>query len=111
MSAQTSLPHRFVERAPALITANAVVWWMCYVLSRNNLDPYGDMVEAYSWGINWVWGYDKHPPLSGWVAAAWFSVFPTQDWAFYLLAVAMVGRGTRGCSHHGRMKVGVRVYH
>ena len=88
MSAQTSLPHRFVERAPALITANAVVWWMCYVLSRNNLDPYGDMVEAYSWGINWVWGYDKHPPLSGWVAAAWFSVFPTQDWAFYLLAVA-----------------------
>ena len=58
------------------------------MLSRNNLDPYGDMVEAYSWGINWVWGYDKHPPLSGWVAATWFSVFPTQDWAFYLLAVA-----------------------
>ena len=71
-----------------MIAVNAVVWWLCYVLSRNNLDPYGDMVEAYSWGINWVWGYDKHPPLSGWVAAAWFSVFPTQDWAFYLLAAA-----------------------
>ena len=74
--------------AVALILVNAVVWWLCYVLSRAHLDPYGDMVEAYAWGINWVWGYDKHPPLSGWVAAAWFTVFPSRDWAYYLLAVA-----------------------
>ena len=74
--------------AAALIVVNAVVWWLCYVLSRAHLDPYGDMVEAYAWGINWVWGYDKHPPLSGWVAAAWFTVFPSRDWAFYLLTVA-----------------------
>ena len=74
--------------AAALIVVNALVWWACYVLSRDHLDPYGDMVEAYAWGINWVWGYDKHPPLSGWVAAAWFTLFPTRDWAYYLLAVA-----------------------
>lgn len=85
-SAFLSLLHRWAPTAAALIVVNALVWWLCYVLSRSHLDPYGDMVEAYAWGINWVWGYDKHPPLSGWVAAAWFTLFPTRDWAYYLLA-------------------------
>ena len=87
-SASTSSASTLRESGAAtLIVINALVWWACYVLSRAHLDPYGDMVEAHAWGINWVLGYDKHPPLSGWVAAAWFAVFPTRDWAFYLLAV------------------------
>jgi hypothetical protein len=45
------------------------------------------MAEAYSWGISWQLGYDKHPPLSAWTAAAWFELFPTSDWAYYLLAM------------------------
>src|SRR4029079_19300381 len=36
-------------------------------------------------------GYPKHPPLTMAVVRAWFAVFPTADWAYYLLAMANVG--------------------
>lgn len=44
-----------------------------------------NMVENYVWGISWSLGNNKHPPLFGWITAAWFKVFPTVDWAYYLL--------------------------
>jgi 4-amino-4-deoxy-L-arabinose transferase-like glycosyltransferase len=71
----------------AFVVCNALVWWILFSIGRSSLDTYGDMAEAYSWGISWKLGYDKHPPLSGWMAAAWFEVFPTRDWAYYLLAM------------------------
>ncbi|KIZ34416.1 glycosyltransferase family 39 protein, partial [Rhodopseudomonas palustris] len=37
------------------------------------------------------------PPLSGWVAGLWFSVFPTEDWATYALAMTVVGVGMLIC--------------
>lgn len=43
------------------------------------------MVENYAWGMEWQWGNNKHPPLFGWIVAAWFLLFPTTDWAYYLL--------------------------
>lgn len=52
-------------------------------LSRFNLDEYGDMTENYAWGMLWQWGYFKHPPLFGWLAAAWFLIFPHQDIYYY----------------------------
>jgi 4-amino-4-deoxy-L-arabinose transferase-like glycosyltransferase len=55
-------------------------------LSRTNLDHHGDMAENYAWGMLWQWGYFKHPPFFGWVTAAWFSVFPRENWAYYLLS-------------------------
>jgi hypothetical protein len=73
--------------ALAFILLNALVWWVLFSAGRSSLDTCGDMAEAYSWGISWQWGYDKHPPLSAWTAAAWFELFPTRDWAYYLLAV------------------------
>lgn len=44
-----------------------------------------NMVENYVWGISWSLGNNKHPPLFGWITALWFKVFPTVDWAYYLL--------------------------
>jgi hypothetical protein len=73
--------------ALAFILLNALVWWVLFSAGRSSLDTYGDMAEAYSWGISWQLGYDKHPPLSAWTAAAWFELFPTRDWAYYLLAM------------------------
>jgi 4-amino-4-deoxy-L-arabinose transferase-like glycosyltransferase len=55
-------------------------------LTNYNLDSHGDMLENYGWGITWQWGYIKHPPMFAWITAAWFSVFPRQDWAYYLLS-------------------------
>jgi hypothetical protein len=75
----------------AFVFVNGLVWWVLFSVGRSSLDTYGDMAEAYSWGITWQWGYDKHPPLSAWTAAAWFQLFPTTDWAYYLLA--MVNQG------------------
>lgn len=79
--------NNYNKRALAFISLNALVWWVLFSLGRSSLDTYGDMAEAYSWGISWQWGYDKHPPLSAWTAAAWFELLPTSDWAYYLLAM------------------------
>ena len=43
------------------------------------------MVENFAWGMEWQWGNDKHPPLFGWITAAWFKLFPFSDAAYYLL--------------------------
>jgi 4-amino-4-deoxy-L-arabinose transferase-like glycosyltransferase len=66
------------------IFAFCLVWWALFSISRHYLDG-ADMVENYAWGQEWRWGNNKHPPLFGWIVAAWFSVFPTTDWAYYLL--------------------------
>ena len=79
--------YNYSKLALAFIALNAVVWWILFSLGRSSLDTYGDMAEAYSWGISWQWGYDKHPPLSAWTAPAWFELFPASDWAYYLLAM------------------------
>ncbi len=60
-------------------------------LANINLDPHGDMVENYAWGILRHWGYAKHPPLFAWITAAWFGFFPRQDWAYYLLSAVNSG--------------------
>lgn len=54
--------------------------------SRFNLDEWGDMAENYAWGVLWQWGYFKHPPFFGWAAAAWFSIMPHTDLAYYIFA-------------------------
>ncbi len=66
------------------ILCYCVVWWVAFSLSRHYLDS-ADMVENYAWGREWQWGTNKHPPLFGWITAAWFTVFPTTDSAYYLL--------------------------
>ncbi|WP_297560943.1 glycosyltransferase family 39 protein [Nitratireductor sp.] len=70
-----------------LLLAFFVGLWTVYAsLTQLNLDGFGDMLENYSWGIAWEQGYYKHPPLFAWITAAWFSVFPNVDWAYYLLS-------------------------
>jgi 4-amino-4-deoxy-L-arabinose transferase-like glycosyltransferase len=66
------------------ILAFCLVWWTVFSFSRHYLDG-ADMVENYAWGMEWQWGNNKHPPLFGWIVAVWFLLFPTTDWAYYLL--------------------------
>ena len=56
-------------------------------------DLHHDLLEFYAWGRTPAWGYDNHPPLGPWMATAWFAVFPTQDWAFTLLAALNAALG------------------
>lgn len=66
------------------ILLNSVVWWGVFCFARHSLDT-SDMIENYAWGVHWQWGNNKHPPLFGWIVAAWFSIFPVADEWYYLL--------------------------
>ena len=44
-----------------------LVVWTLVPLVCNTCLPL-DCMEAVLWGSEWEWGYDKHPPLSGWMA-------------------------------------------
>ncbi len=74
-----------------------VVCWTLYAsLSRPNLDVHADMVENFAWSRELQLGYFKHPPFFAWVVAVWFAVFPSHDWAYYLLSFLNVSLGLAG---------------
>lgn len=80
-----SRPDSFSPRPTLLyILAFSLVWWGIFATTRHYLDG-ADMVENYAWGMEWQWGTNKHPPLFGWITAAWFRLFPVGDGAYYLL--------------------------
>lgn len=80
-----SRPDYFSPRPTLLyILAFCLVWLGIFAVTRHYLDG-ADMVENYAWGMEWQWGTNKHPPLFGWITAAWFRLFPASDDAYYLL--------------------------
>lgn len=44
-----------------------------------------DTLEGITWGLQWQWGYSKHPFLTAWLCAVFFKIIPN-DWSVYLLA-------------------------
>lgn len=89
------------QLAPVLVVgftiAHAVIWTAILTQVKAAQDVHFDVSEAYAWGQKFLLGYGKHPPLSGWIAGAWFSIFPTTDWASYALAMATVGVAMIAC--------------
>jgi 4-amino-4-deoxy-L-arabinose transferase-like glycosyltransferase len=45
-----------------------------------------DASEAALWAQHFAFGY-KHPPMTAWLFAMWFAIFPRADWAAHLFAV------------------------
>ena len=80
-----------------LAILHAVLWTFILINLKAAQDVHMDVAEAWGWGQKFLWGYGKHPPLSGWVAGLWFKVFPAADWATYALAMAIVGIGMVIC--------------
>ncbi len=78
------------------VLGHVVVWTLYAWLSHNNLSSSADLTEAYAWGREFQWGYHKHPPLSAWIAAGWFTLLPRSDWAYFLLATLVVAVGYAG---------------
>lgn len=76
---------------------HAVLWTFILINLKAAQDVHMDVAEAWGWGQKFLWGYGKHPPLSGWVAGLWFSAFPATDWATYALAMTTVGVGMVIC--------------
>ncbi|MET3842876.1 glycosyltransferase family 39 protein [Bradyrhizobium sp. OAE829] len=76
---------------------HAALWTLILVNLKTGQDIHMDVAEAFGWGQKFLLGYGKHPPLSGWVAGAWFRLFPVTDWATYALAMATLGLGLVIC--------------
>lgn len=80
-----------------LAILHAVLWTFILINLKAAQDVHMDVAEAWGWGQKFLWGYGKHPPLSGWVAGLWFRAFPAADWATYALAMATVSVGMVIC--------------
>jgi len=80
-----SLDHKAstVQGLGWVVGFQLALWTLVPTLVNQNLPL--DVVEAIAWGHEWQWGYDKHPPLSGWLAEA-AAVIGGGDWALYLLS-------------------------
>jgi 4-amino-4-deoxy-L-arabinose transferase-like glycosyltransferase len=72
---------------PSLLVGFIAVWLIYFSVAYvgGNLHP--DVLETWTMGRSLEWGYSKHPPLMGWIARAWTSVFPLTDWSFHLMAL------------------------
>jgi 4-amino-4-deoxy-L-arabinose transferase-like glycosyltransferase len=72
---------------PLLLIGFVAVWLAFLVIAYLGGDLHPDVLETWTLGRSIEWGYSKHPPLMGWVARAWTSVFPLSNWSFQLLAL------------------------
>ena len=66
------------------LTLHLLTWVLIPSLSNKNLPL--DTIEALAWGSNLEWGYNKHPPLSAFIANTFYFLFGPNDWAYYLLS-------------------------
>lgn len=67
-----------------LCIGHVILWTLSSSLTRGSVTH--DTLEGIAWGMQWQWGYDKHPPL-----AAWLSAWATQwggsvGWPVYALS-------------------------
>lgn len=76
---------------PVAIGLHALCWTLLPTLTNASLPL--DTVEALLWGREWQLGYDKHPPLSAWVAEIAATVGGRHDIALYALSQVCVAIG------------------
>ena len=66
------------------LAVHLIVWTAIPTLTNNNLPL--DTIEALAWGSNLDWGFNKHPPMSAFLAEIFYQIFGSKDWAYYLLS-------------------------
>ena len=70
------------------IVIHTLLWTVGPALLRPSV-PH-DTLEGITWGMQWQWGYNKHPFLTAWLCAAVTELFASVGWPVYLLAQAAV---------------------
>jgi 4-amino-4-deoxy-L-arabinose transferase-like glycosyltransferase len=76
------------ERAMLWLLAGYVAAWSAYgAIAKGSQDLHFDIGEMFAWSHQIGLSAPTHPPLGAWLVWLWFDVMPTQDWAFYLLAI------------------------
>ena len=66
------------------LTIHLIIWTSIPTFTNNNLPL--DTIEAFAWGSNLDWGFNKHPPMSAFLVEIFYQIFGAQDWAYYLLS-------------------------
>jgi 4-amino-4-deoxy-L-arabinose transferase-like glycosyltransferase len=84
-------PARRERTALAVVLGYVAVWTLYGVLAKASQDIHIDMSEQFALARELAWGYGKHPPLAMLIVRAWFTIFPSADWSYYLLAMANSG--------------------
>lgn len=44
-----------------------------------------DTLESVAWGLQWQWGYDKHPQLAAWISGLAIALGGSMRWTLYLV--------------------------
>ena len=70
------------------ISFHLLLW--SFIPSISNVNLPLDTIEALAWGSNLEWGYNKHPPFSAFAVDFFYSIFSSNDWAYYLLSQIFV---------------------
>src|ERR1700680_2460490 len=97
LAASVSDPEAGLPLVIGFAAAHAVLWTFILINLKAAQDVHMDVAEAFAWGQKFQFGYGKHPQLAGWVAGAWFRIFPVANWATYALAMATLGCGLVIC--------------
>ena len=63
-------------------------WTLVPSISNINLPL--DTIEALAWGSNLEWGFNKHPPFSAFAVEIFYTIFGSNDWAYYFLSQIFV---------------------
>lgn len=71
-----------------MLLAYVALWTLYGVISNGANDLHFDMTELIAWSRDLALGFPKHPPFAAIVVRGWFAIFPTADWAYYLLAIS-----------------------
>jgi len=66
------------------LATHLILWTLIPSLTNSNLPL--DTIEALAWGSNLDWGFNKHPPMSALFVEIVYSIFGSNDWAYYLLS-------------------------
>ncbi len=72
---------------PLLLFGFVAIWQAFLSIAYIGGDLHPDVLETWTLGRSIEWGYAKHPPLMGWVARGWTSIFPLANWSFQLMAL------------------------
>ena len=82
-------PRTAAASVIAAIAAALLINLLMLVLMKPAETLFLDCTEAYAWGQHFLFGYGRHPPVTGWIAGVWYRVFPAQNWASYALSQVM----------------------
>lgn len=72
---------------PLLLGCFVGIWTVYLSIAYLGAGLHPDVLETWTLGRHFAWGYPKHPPLMGWVTGAWTSIFPSTDWSLHLMAM------------------------